>query len=211
MNKAIKKIIKGTFLYNIYRYFQLKKELQNWHKKGKSISLPSLMKQKIVKEYAKKFNISTFIETGTYMGDMVNATKKIFKKIYSIELDNKLSEEAKNRFSRFANIEIIHGDSKDILPRILSNITEPCLFWLDAHYSGGITARGKKETPIMEELNCILSHPLKETFVILIDDARLFIGLNDYPDIKEIKSIIYKKYPGWMLEIKDDIIRIHGK
>jgi hypothetical protein len=52
------------------------------------------------------------------------------------------------------------------------------LFWLDGHFCGGVSAHGDKGTPILEELNLILSHRVKE-HVILIDDARLFNGTFD--------------------------------
>jgi hypothetical protein len=44
------------------------------------------------------------------------------------------------------------------------------MFWLDRHYSGGFTAKGEKDCPIIEELDAISngSH-LKHS--ILIDDA----------------------------------------
>ena len=32
---------------------------------------------------------------------------------------------------------------------------KPCLFWLDAHYSGGITAHGAEMTPIFDEIRHI--------------------------------------------------------
>ncbi|KKK99589.1 hypothetical protein LCGC14_2631260 [marine sediment metagenome] len=111
---------------------------------------PHILKQKIVKLYAKKFSIKTFVETGTYLGEMIDATKKKFKKIYSIELDDDLFKNAKKKFSKYNHISIIQGDSSDVLPIIISKIKQPCLFWLDAHYSSGITAKGEIETPIRQ-------------------------------------------------------------
>jgi hypothetical protein len=139
---------------------------------------------------------------------MVDAVRDTFNKIYSIELDKTLYEQAKKKFSRHHTISIFHGDSSKVLPVILADIKEPCLFWLDGHYSGGITAKGDFNTPIMQELNCILDHFIEE-HVILIDDVREFNGHNDYPTLEELKKSIFKKYPDWKFDIKDDIIRIH--
>jgi len=189
-------------------YVQYRITVRNWNRKGNPIPVPDVVKQRTVQEYAKIFSVETFIETGTYLGDMVNAVMDTFNKIYSIELDKTLYEQAKKKFSKHHNISILHGDSSKVLPVILADIREPCLFWLDGHYSGGITAKGDFNTPIIQELNCILDHTIRG-HVILIDDAREFNGYNDYPTLEELKKRIFKKYPDWKFDIKDDIIRIH--
>ena len=52
---------------------------------------------------------------------------------------------------------IVQGDSGKVLSEILLEINEPAIFWLDGHYTAGITARGVKECPIFEELDCIFN------------------------------------------------------
>lgn len=209
--QTIKGLIKHTFAYEIIKQIRWNRDMRRWMKNGKPIPPPHLWKVKTVKEYAKKFSIHTLVETGTYLGNMVYGTRRTFGKIFSIELDRTLYEQAKKRFARFPHISIIQGDSTKQLPKILADITQPCLFWLDAHYcpnSGGTTAKGELETPIIQELHCILNHPV-EGHVILIDDAREFLGQNDYPTIAQLQDLIVKRYPNWVFEVKDDIIRIH--
>jgi len=75
-----------------------------------------------------------------------------FKTIFSIELDEKLYKKAMRKFQMYDHISIFHGDSPRILYEILSKIKLPCIFWLDAHYSGGETTKGDVETPIMNEI-----------------------------------------------------------
>lgn len=180
-----------------------------WEKKGRPTPPPHVYKQKTVKQYAKLFSIMTFIETGTYLGEMVEATKTTFDRIYSIELDSFLYETAKQRFSKSRSITIIKGDSGRVLPKLLKSIKSPCLFWLDAHYSSGaITARGELETPIMKELQCILNHSIKK-HVILIDDACCFVGQNDYPTIEELKRFVFNINPNLVIRIENNIIRVH--
>lgn len=208
MIQKIKNIIKNTPLYPpIFNILELIR-IREWEKRGKCGEPPTLIKQKTVKEYAYLFNIDTLIETGTYIGQMVSATKDAFKEIFSIELDNKLFERAKKKFAHYPHIHIIHGNSGKILPEILASLKKPCLFWLDAHYSSGITAKADVETPIKEELKAILSHSI-QNHVILIDDAHHFIGKNNYPTIKWLKDYILKHHSGWIFEIKNNIIRIH--
>ena len=159
-------------------------------------------------QYARKFSIDILVETGTYLCGMINAVKGFFSEIYSIEPDNSLFIKAKKRFINIKNIHIIQGDSSKVLPELLALIDYPCLFWLDAHYSGGITAKGNLYTPIIAELKSILSHKIKG-HVILIDDTRCFIGSEDYPTIMALKEFVMKNRPDYLFEVKNDIIRIH--
>ena len=166
------------------------------------------LKQKIVKNYAKKFRLKVLIETGTCIGEMLYATRKNFERAYSIELDKYLHKIAKERLAKFKHIVLYRGDSSKVLPKILAKINKPCLFWLDAHYSGGITAKTSLETPIMIELKQILNHS-NLNHVILIDDAANFVGENDYPTLDEVREFISNKRPNWSVHVNYDIIRIH--
>ena len=141
-------------------------------------------------------------------GNMVEAMKTRFKKIYSIELSDDLYRKAKDRFVNDKHVELLKGDSGVILPELLTRIKEPAFFWLDAHYSGGITARGTIDTPIERELQAIMNHPIKE-HVILIDDARHFTGTNNYPTAAMVENIA-RKY-NRSFEMKDDNFRIYPK
>ncbi len=184
--------------------------LLHWRRSGRPVPPPHIVKEIVVKEYARRFCIRLLVETGTFQGAMIRATRESFDRIYSIELDENLYQRAKNEFSDFDHITIIHGDSSDILPRLLPEITEPCLFWLDAHFSGEITARGTLLTPIKQELTQIFNHPIKD-HVILIDDARLFNGQNDYPTLEELRHLVLNRLPDGILAVEDDIIRIHKR
>lgn len=185
----------------------LKKDYLKWILLGKPIPPPHLVKQMVVKTYAAKYRLNVMVETGTYLGEMVDAVKYSFNKIYSIELSSDLHKKAKKKFSRYKYIEILNGDSSVILPEILKQIYDPCLFWLDAHYSGGITEKGDIETPILEELKQIFLHPVKN-HVILIDDARCFTGQNDYPSIEELNKFILDQNPYYLFNVVDDVIRV---
>ena len=166
-----------------------------------------LEKRDFIVKLAKETKIPVFIETGTYLGDMIYSVKDIFKEIYSIELDKKLAERANKIFKKYNHIHIINGDSSEVLPKLLLKINRPVQFWLDAHYSGGITTKGDRETPILEELNSILNWWINGS-IILIDDARLFKKENDWPEIRKIFSFINKKNQKLRIEIINDIIMI---
>ena len=116
---------------------------------------------------------SIFIESGTFGGDGVKAAiKSGFDKVISIELSKLYYRNCVERFKGDPRITIYFGDSINILPQILPEITTKCTFWLDGHYSGGDSACGKIPVPLMEELKIIAQHPIKN-HILLLDDMRL--------------------------------------
>jgi hypothetical protein len=129
---------------------------------------------------------------------MVHAMRDRFTQIYTIELDRALYERASQRFAANAHIHVIHGDGAEELPKVLDRVSEPCLFWLDAHYSAGITAHGPLETPIIKELTAVLRHR-QSHHVILIDDARNFNGSRDYPTLTWLQDFVKSERPNYVL------------
>ena len=146
-------------------------------------------KRKFIQHIIKQNNSRILIETGTYLGDTINFLKDSLGEIISIELSDFYYKKAVERFKDQKKITILHGDSSKILPEILKKINEPCLFWLDGHYSSGNTAKGDKNTPIFSELSSIINHQIKN-HIILIDDARLFIGRDDYPWLPNLRKYV---------------------
>ncbi len=209
MKALLKKI---TPLYRLYLL-----QLQ-WRKKLRDkLTIPDYaVKRKTIIDLARQYNSTdVFIETGTYMGDTVEFLKNDFTHLYSIELNEQLAAKAEHRFAANSKISIVQGDSAEQLSSILSSIQTPVTFWLDGHYSSEfqsgdeyiVTGKGKKDTPIVEELMQIKQHPVQQ-HVILIDDARLFDGTNDYPTKEEVSNFVKQHLPNYSFSIKKDIIRI---
>ncbi len=92
------------------------------------------------------------------------------------------------------------------LPEICRKLDGPSLFYLDGHYSGGFTGRGDKDSPIIEELNAILTNT-NYPFKIVIDDARLFGIDPSYPSIADIERLLSTKGRR-VLRIENDAIII---
>jgi len=72
-------------------------------------------------------------------------------------------------------VHILAGTSEQQLPQLLPTLSGDVNFWLDGHYSAGITYHGSVDTPIVTELACIERQ--RERFgniVVLIDDVRCF-------------------------------------
>jgi hypothetical protein len=149
-------------------------------------------------DYAGQYGCKNFVETGTGGGDTLDAVYPYFEHCYSIELSDELYRDVKVRFANTPTVELYHGDSSDILP-MLSILKGTTLFFLDAHYSGPGTTHGPKETPILAELQSILS--AKFNHVILIDDYKDFVTNPEYPTPDELKKFINNLRPGLSFEI----------
>ena len=164
-------------------------------------------------KYGKLYNCKILVETGTLFGDTPYACRRYFDKIYTIELSHDLYLKAVERFKPYNNVVCLEGDSTYVLKDLINSLNERTIFWLDGHYSGGITAKGEKETPIFEELKTIFNHNIKD-HIILIDDARCFENpeyWNDYPTIKELEYYVRGYFPKCDFKLKNDIIRIQTR
>ena len=207
----VKGFLKNAGLYhparNLLCCYRQRAELKRWKEKGCPPAVPHLIKQATLKEYANKYSIKVFVETGTFYGDMVEAMKGYFGKIYSIELSEGYYQAAKERFAGDERIKILHGDSGKEIDKIIKELKEPALFWLDGHYSGGTTARGDKETPVFEELAHIFN-AADPGHVIIIDDARDFGTDPAYPTLEELKDFVFSKRNNMKMTVKNDSIRI---
>jgi len=177
---------------NFFRKFRRKslgrraiKELQPWAMNGFPLPPPHIVKQLYLHSLAKKHKLTTFIDTGTYLGDMIFALEPYFKDIFSIEIDEILYSKAKQRFKNSKNITLHHGDSGLVLQKVIAGIQEPSLIWLDGHYSGPGTGIGDMSTPIINELNAI-SEIAHSDSLILIDDIHCFNGTDGYPNLDEL-------------------------
>lgn len=144
------------------------------------------------KELFKKYPNPIFIETGSLVGDGIqHALDAGFEIVFSIELSRTLYSLCADRFIDYDNVHLILGDSSKELSELLSMIKKPVTFWLDAHDSGGGTARGDVESPLMRELEIIGNHHIK-THTILIDDLRCWSVANNGFDIEMIRAAILR-------------------
>lgn len=164
-------------------------------------------KRDYLKYWQKTTGYRVFIETGTCEGRTTRQMAQIFEQCFTVELDPTLHGRAIERLSDLTNITALLGDSATLLPTILEKIQEPAIFYLDAHASGGDTARPSKDTVIERELAMVFSHPIKD-HLILIDDARAFCGVFGYPSIRKLERFV-KQNSDYYMHIREDIIVIH--
>jgi len=173
----------------------------NWELYGREGKPPQVYKEKLIRHYAKKYKIRNFIETGTYLGETIHALRYFFDEIISIEKEPNLYLLAKNRFRNYKHVRIFRGDSAKFLEQYLGMdyLSAPTIFWLDAHYSGGKTAKGNN--PLVKEVVAIINH--SKEHVILIDDADF-----NAVYLKYIEKRVKRRYN---FEIKNNIVRLTPK
>jgi hypothetical protein len=162
-------------------------------------------------EVFAKYPNTYFVETGSCLGDGIqSALDAGFKHIYSIELSEKFYDCCFNRFVLNSGlerwVELVLGDSGEVLPEVLNKINGSATFWLDGHYSGGSTAKGKSNTPLIKELDHIAAHHINN-HTILIDDVRYFGTADfDFLTLGEVMEKILSINPLYEFSFEDGYI-----
>jgi hypothetical protein len=211
LSDYVKNLARDWPFYDRLRNWEVKRrwpgEKAAWKKAGCPVPPPHLVKQGVLRECAKIYQLRVFVESGTCYGDMVEALKGEFDRLYSIELSPYLYGKCLMRFGKVKHITLIQGDSGVELKRVMEKLDQPALFYLDGHYSSGMSIKGDKETPICEEIRAILGAKRLD-HVIVIDDARCFGVDPDYPPLEELERLIHSYRQDLRMTVENDCIRI---
>jgi hypothetical protein len=171
------------------------------------------LKATYLKELAEIFHTDVFVESGTLMGNTTHNAIPYFREIHTIELSRDLYARAVERFKNNAHVHVHQGDSASVLPHLLPQLKGKILFWLDGHYSEGGTAKGKVNTPLMEELDAIRLCGIKDA-VLLIDDIRQFQPVPNnpinqvllgFPTVTQLKKAIFAINPNYQVFVYGDM------
>ena len=166
--------------------------------------------QDLVLSFLEACQITNFVETGTFQGGTTFWAAKHFKRVITLEINPEFSNAVATRKDCPKNIEFLIGDSAELLPRIVPTLKGPTVFWLDGHYCGPGTGNPTAECPIMHELEALTA---ADTPIILIDDARCFLGPpppphnpGDWVSFDDIVRYIIQNFPGHITTVHDDVI-----
>lgn len=168
------------------------------------------MPRDIVLAFKEKGDIENFVETGTFKGSTSFWAAAHFKNVYTIEIDPAISKATASQPNCPRNIEFFVGNSKDVLPQVVSKLKGRSIFWLDGHWCN-VSEFGKEdECPLMDELKAVAA---LQDALILIDDARAFLGplpsphnSSLWPGIDDIIIICKKLFSSHRITICDDVI-----
>ena len=159
---------------------------------------------------------TSFIETGTYLGNTTHAMRTIFERVISIELSDELHSAAVKRFNGDPGVTLVKGDSSKMMNGLLDLVQNSLpMIWLDAHWSGGNTVKAEGNTPILAEIKAIKEAGLAET-VILIDDISYFWNvrpgfnvhgsIGGYPEIERLMKELLRVNPEFDIFVNGDVM-----
>lgn len=169
---------------------------------GDQSKTPPLRKRTSILSAARSANITTVVETGTFLGDTSYFLSRRGLDVYTIELEPRLAQIAKKRFSKTENVHCFEGDSSSILPSILAKLNVPAVFWIDAHSSAGFTADSDMNHTLSGEIEA-LTQKAKKGSIVFIDDMSDFGTNPDDPLFRELKPIIGNR----QVSLFDGIVR----
>ncbi|MBV9304111.1 MAG: hypothetical protein JOY62_11780 [Acidobacteriaceae bacterium] len=167
--------------------------------------MPHLLMERNIVTTSKRYGLSIFVEAGTYLGDMVDAIRRNFEQVYSIEVSQQLCKKARTRFRKNPNVTILEGSSSVVLSQLIPTLQRPTLFWLD-HYCDDPLEAEDRQPPVLSEISTILEH-MAGRFVILSSSAHLF-GTYGLPTVHQVKDLVADTAPNMKLLVENDILRI---
>lgn len=176
-------------------------------------SLPDKKLSLFVSETIKRiYDITSFVETGTYKGITTSWASDNFKNVYTIDISQEYIEIAKNNLAQNNNVSFLHGDTRKELCKVIDKLSSNALFWLDAHKGGGYFGEGD-DCPIINEILEIQKYEKK--YCILIDDARAFMfppqppfDHKKWPDISTILRTLDLKEMRYNFIAEDVIVSL---
>ena len=153
--------------------------------------------KKLILNIKEHFSIDQFIETGTFKGKSSSWAAKFFKEVITIENSKELFESTSKNLAEYKNISCLYGNSSKELAKVVSKLSQPAIFWLDAHWCGGSTYGNNDPCPLLEEIRVVKQSGLNH--ILLIDDARFFVkppaepqDPEAWPGLKEITDLLNK-------------------
>jgi len=147
---------------------------------------------------------SIAVETGTYKGATTLKLCEEFNSVSTLEKSVIFFNIASVRLRHYPNVDLQLGDSAYQLLPLIPGSEIGCLFWLDAHFSGGFTAGEKSHCPLISELHQILPSRKPSNTIILIDDSRGLIGKSGWPLLSELIGLLSQN--GFSSIIIDDVL-----
>lgn len=135
---------------------------------------------KLVDDYRAFLGYSNiFIETGSCYGRSINlALEAGYTQIRSVEAKEEFYKHCLREFKDNPRVQLFYGKSVDQLPEMIYDLTQPAVFFLDAHVSGEASAGYQdwmekqeesdydQDKVLKAEIAMILRHSCTHLFII---------------------------------------------
>ena len=109
---------------------------------------------KVIKYIRDKYKLTSFIETGTYMGVNAQLHSKNFQYVFTCEKVEEYYEKANKRLDKYENVLQWVGNSIDAL-NYYKLCIENSMIYLDAHFYDPKMPKGKGKFVILDELKSL--------------------------------------------------------
>src|SRR5688572_29050283 len=129
-------------------------------------------------ELRDKFGIKTAIELGTCVGGTTRWLSRNFEKVIGVEIMPEYLNIAAERVGDSPNEVILYeGSTVDWLPKILKDINEPVIMFIDSHWG--------QFNPLLKELEIIAENNLKPVMIIhdFLVPGHKELGFDTYENI----------------------------
>ncbi len=166
--------------------------------------------EQLARGLQQQLGLRRAVETGTYRGHSTRALAGIFDTVITIELSADLHRQYAPALDAIPGVSALQGDSRTVLGGLVDP-SVPTLYFLDGHWSGGVTAGEEDECPVLDELTTISAGHADDC--VLIDDARLFAAppppphdARQWPTLLEVFDALRAAHPGHHITLIDDTV-----
>ena len=145
--------------------------------------------------------MNSFVETGTGMGVTSATAAGLFQRVFTVEIDPAMYRRADKELAPHKNVTRYLGDSVSVLPKIMDELGDKAMWWIDSHWCGGPRV-GNVECPLLDELRLINSRG-SATDCLFIDNIGLMTmppytphKQDEWPTIAQVVAVLQEN-PKW--------------
>ena len=133
----------------------------------------------VIKYLRDKYDIKTFVETGTFMGVNAELHSKNFKRVETCEIKKDYFWKTYDRLRNIDNVIIVNESSPDFLNKFSDS--QQYIFYLDAHFYDPNMPKGEGKFTVLRELKAMKKF---KNSVIIIHDFDNNLGHITYDGIR---------------------------
>ncbi len=136
----------------------------------------------VLRAIARRTGADTFVEAGTFRAVNAERCARVFRRVYTVELDAGLAAAARERLASYPGCTVVEGDAAEHVPEIVARPqVDNVIVLLDAHPCGEGTAEGEIADPAIKMMEALAPHASKIK-ALLVDDFRLFGVQRGFPE-----------------------------